>query len=68
MSETSIDPRIVGPVTMASGGAAAITTLVAGVMERLNIPLDALEQGALTVCFIMLAGWAVYPRGGRRSA
>lgn len=67
MSET-IDPRVVGPVTMATGGAAAITTLVAGVMERLNIPLDALEQGALTVCFIMLAGWAVYPRGGRRSA
>ena len=30
--------------------------------------LKHLEQGAVTVCLIMLAGWAVYPRGGRRSA
>ena len=47
---------------MATGGAAAITTLACGVLDRLGVHLSTLEQGSLTVCIIMLAGWAVYPR------
>ena len=64
---TTTDRRQVGPVTMATGGAAAVTTLICGVLDRVGVELSTLEQGALTVCIIMLAGWAVYPRG-RRSA
>lgn len=61
----SVDSRQVGPVTMATGGAAAVTTIVAGVLERFGVAITPLEQGALTICFIMLAGWAVYPKGRR---
>lgn len=57
--------RNVGPVTMATGGAAAITTLLVGALDRLGVPLSTLEQGAVTVCIIMIAGWAVYPSGRR---
>jgi len=57
--------RSVGPVTMATGGAAAVTTLIVGALDRLGVPLSTLEQGAVTVCIIMLAGWAVYPSGRR---
>ena len=64
---TAVNQRQVGPVTMATGGAAAVTTLICGVLDRVGVELSTLEQGALTVCIIMLAGWAVYPRG-RRSA
>lgn len=73
MTETNdtgtADRRQVGPVTLATGGAAAITTLVVGVLDRFGVPLSTLEQGAVTVCIIMVAGWAVYPRtNGKRSA
>ena len=59
------DPRQVGPVTMATGGAAAITTLIVGCLERLGFPITTFEQGAVTICLIMVAGWIVYPKGRR---
>lgn len=60
---TTTPRRQAGPVTMATGGAAAITTLVVGVLDRVGVHLSSLEQGAVTVCVIMLAGWAVAPKG-----
>ena len=69
MTDTTTNPtreqRQVGPVTLATGGAAAVTTLICGVLDRVGVPLSTLEQGSITVCIIMLAGWAVYPRGRR---
>ena len=57
--------RQAGPVTFAAGGAAAVTTLAVGILDRLGIHLTTLEQGAVTVCIIMIAGWAVRPSGKR---
>lgn len=66
---TTATGRQVGPVTLATGGAAAFATLIAGALDRLGVPLSTLEQGAVTVCIIVIAGWAVQPRGrGRREA
>jgi hypothetical protein len=59
------DKRQVGPVTLATGGAAAFATLIAGALDRLGVPLSTLEQGAVTVCIIVIAGWAIQPRTGR---
>ena len=64
-----VDKRQVGPVTLATGGAAAFSTLIVGTLDRLGVHLSTLEQGAVTVCIIVIAGWAVQPRrNGRREA
>ena len=68
MTGTPENRRTAGPVTFATGGAAAVTTLIVGVLDRFGVPLSTLEQGAITVCVIMLAGWAVNPGAGRRAA
>ena len=59
------DKRNVGPITLATGGAAAFSTLIVGALDRFGIHLTTLEQGSVTVCIIVLAGWAVYPKGKR---
>lgn len=66
MTETvSETKRNVGPVTMATGGAVALTTLIVGVLDRVGVPVTTIEQGALSIVFLMLAGWAVRPSGRR---
>lgn len=65
LNSTTHDTKQVGPVTLATGGAAAITTILCGILDRFGVELSTLEQGAVTVCVIMLAGWAVQPAGRR---
>lgn len=62
---STIDRRQVGPVTMATGGGAAVATLIAWGLSFAGIELASLEQGALTLVLIMVAGWSVRPAGRR---
>lgn len=55
--------RTVGPVTMATGGAAAMTGIACWILSLNGITVPPLEQGSITVLLIMLAGWAVKPSG-----
>lgn len=59
--------RQVGPVTMATGGGAAVATLIAWGLSFAGVEMEALEQGALTIVLIMLAGWSVRPKGRREA-
>ena len=71
-------PRTIGPVTTAAGGGAALSAVVAWLLQvflHVDVPVEI--QGALAILFVILAGWLVKPRpavavnlltGGRHEA
>lgn len=61
--------RTIGPVTMATGGAVAITTFSCFLLARVaNFEIPPLEQGCLTLILVMVSGWAVPAKRGKRVA
>lgn len=74
---TTDQPRTIGPVTTAAGGGAALSAVVAWLLQiTLHVDVPVEIQGALAVLFVILAGWLVRPRasssllvnGGRHEA
>ena len=70
MAETqTTDTRSVGPVTLATGGAAAATTVICWILSTVSIDVPGEVQGSVTVLLILLAGYLVRPaRRGRYEA
>lgn len=60
--------RTVGPVTQATGAAAALTTVIFYVLARYGIEAPFEVQGAVTILIVYLAGYLVKPGAGRRRA
>lgn len=54
--------RKIGPVTLATGGAAAIITIIAWIVSLYGIEVPAEIQGAATVVVVLVAGYAVPPQ------
>jgi hypothetical protein len=55
--------RTIGPVTTAAGGGAALSAVLAWLLQTtLNVDVPVEIQGAMAVLFVILAGWAVKPR------
>ena len=61
-------PRTVGPVTLAAGGGAAVTTVLCWVLSLFGIDVPPEVQGAVTVLVVLVAGYAVKPGTGRYRA
>ena len=63
MSEqtAAVDKRSVGPVTLATGGAAAATTLICWAVSLFGVDVPGEVQGSITVLLVLLAGYAVRP-------
>lgn len=62
MAETqTTDKRSVGPVTLATGGAAAATTVICWILSTAGIDVPGEVQGSVTVLLILLAGYLVKP-------
>lgn len=61
-------PRSVGPVTLATGGAAAVTALVCWVLTLFGIDVPDTIQGSITIIVVLVAGFTVPPRKTGRHA
>lgn len=53
--------RSVGPVTLATGGAAAATTLLCWILTMFGVDVPGEVQGSITVLLVLAAGYAVRP-------
>jgi hypothetical protein len=63
------EKRSVGPVTLATGGAAAATTVLCWVLKLFGIDVPGEVQGSITVLLVLAAGYAVRPsRRGKYEA
>ena len=63
--------RTIGPVTLATGGAVAVTTLLCYLVKTIfGVEIPPVEQGAITLVIVMVSGWLVKPRSsdGRHEA
>ena len=61
----SVEKRTIGPVTLATGGAAAATGLLGWVLSLVGIHVPVEVQGYITVLLVLAAGYAVRP--GRKA-
>ena len=68
MADTD-EKRTVGPVTLATGGAAAATTIICWGLGLAGVDVPGEVQGSITVLLVLLAGYAVKPaRRGKYAA
>jgi hypothetical protein len=67
--ELEMEKRSVGPVTLATGGAAAATTILCWVLKLFGVDVPGEVQGSITVLLVLAAGYAVRPsRRGKYAA
>jgi hypothetical protein len=65
----SEEKRTVGPVTLATGGAAAATTVLCWLLTLFGVDVPGEVQGSITVLLVLAAGYAVRPsRRGKYEA
>lgn len=61
-----VDKRQIGPVTTAAGGGVAAAGLISWLIEEfahIEVPSDV--QTYMGILFVIVAGWAVKPKGKR---
>ncbi|AYQ99933.1 membrane protein [Arthrobacter phage Mendel] len=68
MADTDTEKRSVGPVTLATGGAAAATTIICWVLSLAGVDVPGEVQGSITVLLVLAAGYAVRPASRGRYA
>ena len=68
MAEDTETSRGVGPVTLSTGAAAALTTCACWILEANGISVPTEVQGAFTVLTVFIAGALVPGKRGKRAA
>lgn len=66
-TETPSTTRNIGPVTLTTTGAVAVTTIGVWILGLYGINPPPEVQGATTALIVFLAGWFVPSKRGKRS-
>lgn len=66
-TETPSTTRNIGPVTLTTTGAAAVTTIGVWILGLNGIEPPPEVQGAITAIVVFLCGWFVPSKRGKRS-
>lgn len=59
--------KVIGPVTSATTGAAAVTAILCWAIGHAGLPVPAEIQGAITVVIVLVSGYLA-PASGKRVA